>query len=202
MQTTAQLEKAIVTVPRIAWIGQSAAEHLTVDCGMMDVQRLAERRRFKRIEMRGAEMRKTVSERFFSKVKQVESGCHEWQGCIMPNGYGQFRYEGRTEYAHRVAYILAFGPIPAGAFILHSCDNRKCVNPEHIWAGTFDENMQDMVNKGRQAAGMRNHHAKLRPEQVIAIRSEIGTHREIGERYGVTQSLISMIRSGRIWRTV
>lgn len=120
----------------------------------------------------------------------------------MPNGYGQIRQDGKTAYAHRVAYELKNGPIGNGLFVLHSCDNRKCVNPDHLSLGTFDDNMADMVGKLRQAHGQKNGHAKLKPEQVREIRAAIGTHREIAARYGVTQSLVSMIRSGRIWKHV
>lgn len=203
MYATTQTARPNVISEKSAWIGQSAAEHHIINNDMMNAQRLAERRSFKRSEKRGIAMSKlSVRERFFTKVKRMESGCHEWQSWVLPNGYGQFSYQGKPHYAHRIAYLLHHGEIPEGAYILHNCDNRKCVNPEHIWAGTFDENMQDMVNKGRQAAGTKNFHAKLKPEQVIAIRSAIGTHREIAECYGVTQGLISMIRSGKIWRTV
>lgn len=120
----------------------------------------------------------------------------------MPNGYGQFHLNGKTAYAHRVAYEIANGPFPKEAFVMHSCDNRKCVNPAHLSLGTFDENMADMVEKKRQAHGAKNSRAKLTPDQVRAIRSEVGTHKEIAARYGVVQPLISMIRSGRIWKHV
>ena len=120
----------------------------------------------------------------------------------MPNGYGQFHLNGKTAYAHRVAYEIAYGLFPKEAFVMHSCDNRKCVNPAHLSLGTFDLNMADMVDKKRQAHGARNSHAKLAPDQVRAIRSEVGTHTEIAARYGVSQALISMVRSGRIWKHV
>lgn len=203
MQATTQTARPNVTSEKIACIGQPAAEYHTIKHDMIDVQRLAERRSFKRSETRGITMsRLTVNERFLAKVQKMESGCHEWQGCLMPNGYGQFSYQGKPHYAHRIAYLLHHGSIPEGAYILHSCDNRKCVNPEHLWAGTFEDNMQDMVDKGRQAHGTKNSHAKLNPEQVIAIRSQVGTHREIAECFGVTAGLISMIRSGKIWRSI
>lgn len=120
----------------------------------------------------------------------------------MPNGYGQIHLNGKTVYAHRVAYELAKGSIPEGMFILHSCDNRKCVNPDHLSVGTFDDNMADMVDKERQAHGVKNGRAKLTAEQVREIRSAVGTHTEIAARYGVTRSLVSLIRSGRIWRQI
>ena len=119
----------------------------------------------------------------------------------MHNGYGQFHKDGKTAYAHRVAYELANGD-PGSAYILHSCDNRKCVNPAHLFAGDFDANMQDMVDKNRQAQGTRNGHAKLTDEQVREIRAYVGTQQEIAAKYGVTRSLVSMIRSGRIWRHI
>ena len=148
----------------------------------------------------GANMKRSLKERFFSKVSKSDTGCHEWNGCLMPNGYGQFHKDGKTAYAHRVAFELANGKTTD--FVLHACDNRKCVNPEHLFAGSFNDNMNDMVEKQRQAHGERNGHHKLTKEQVRQIRQEVGLNREIASRYGVSASLISMIRSGRIWRLV
>jgi hypothetical protein len=185
---------------KIVMIGQSAAKRLIINSDMMKVQRLAERRSSQVGAKCGASMKRPISERFFEKVSINENGCHEWTGCIMPNGYGQFHKDGKTAYAHRVAYELANGV--AANFVLHKCDNRKCVNPGHLFSGTFDDNMADMVAKKRQAHGEKNSHAKLNAEKVKAIRSEVGLHREIGAKYGVTASLVSMIRSGRIWRNV
>jgi hypothetical protein len=185
---------------KIVMIGQSAAKRLIINSDMMKVQRLAERRSSQVGAKCGASMKRPISERFFEKVSINENGCHEWTGCIMPNGYGQFHKDGKTAYVHRVAYELANGV--AADFVLHKCDNRKCVNPGHLFSGTFDDNMADMVAKKRQAHGEKNSHAKLNAEKVKAIRSEVGLHREIGAKYGVTASLVSMIRSGRIWRNV
>jgi len=185
---------------KIVMIGQSAAKRLIINSDKMKVQRLAERRSSQVGAKCGASMKRPISERFFEKVSVNENGCHEWTGCIMPNGYGQFHKDGKTAYAHRVAYELANGV--AADFVLHKCDNRKCVNPGHLFSGTFDDNMADMVAKKRQAHGEKNSHAKLNAEKVKAIRSEVGLHREIGAKYGVTASLVSMIRSGRIWRNV
>jgi hypothetical protein len=143
-----------------------------------------------------------IEGRFAAKVRKVESGCHEWTGHIMPNGYGQVSYKQKPHYAHRVAWELANGPILDGLYVLHTCDNRKCVNPEHLFLGTFNDNMADMVSKQRQASGNRSGRRKLNSDQARAIRSEIGTQVEIGKRYGVTASIVSMIRSGRIWRNI
>lgn len=147
-------------------------------------------------------IKRPIEDRFREKVRKVKSGCHEWTSCLMPNGYGQISRNNRAEYAHRVAWELANGPIPEGLFILHHCDNRKCVNPNHLFLGTFDDNMADMVSKQRHARGDSNGRRKLNSKQVREIRSAIGTHQEIGRRFGVTPSLVSMIRSGRIWKSV
>jgi len=199
MHATTHSETGIVTAKK-CWIGQSAAKHLTVNYGMMKVQRLAERRSVLANAKCGANVKRPIKERFLAKVSVRDNGCHEWTGCLMPNGYGQFHKDGQTAYAHRVAYELAYGP--TDLYVLHKCDNRKCVNPEHLFSGTFQENMTDMVMKQRQAAGDRSGRRKLTSGQVQAIRSEVGLHREIADKYGVTPSLVSMIRSGRIWRNV
>jgi hypothetical protein len=199
MHTTTHLETGIVTVKK-CWIGQSAAKRLTVKHGMMKVQRLAGNGVESSDSKCGANVKRPISERFFEKVAIRENGCHEWTGCLMPNGYGQIHKDGKTAYAHRVAYELAYGP--TDLFVLHKCDNRKCVNPDHLFSGSFNQNMQDMVDKNRQAHGDKNGRRKLSSDQVREIRSEIGLHREIASKYGVTSSLVSMIRSGRIWRHV
>lgn len=120
----------------------------------------------------------------------------------MPNGYGQIHKDGKTAYAHRVAYEIANGPIPDGLFVCHSCDNRKCMNPEHLFLGTYLDNIGDMVGKNRHAHSATNGHAKLSAEQVRGIRQAVGTQKELAARFHVTPSLISMIRSGRIWKHV
>lgn len=200
MNATTQLETVNVNAKKFS-IGQSAAKHLIVKYDMMKVQRLARDGVVSSDTKCGASMKKSIEERFYAKVKKCESGCHEWTGCIMPNGYGQFHKNGKTAYAHRVAYELVNGSL-GDLFVLHKCDNRKCVNPDHLFAGTFDENMADMVSKQRQAHGEKNYHAKLDAETVRMIRSEIGLQREIADKYGITRSLVSLIRSGRIWKNV
>jgi hypothetical protein len=140
------------------------------------------------------------TDRFRKKVKVQENGCHEWTGCRARNGYGQLNRGGQAHYAHRLAWELATGRAPGEAYILHTCDNRGCVNPDHLRAGTFDDNMADMVAKRRQARGTRNGHARLSWEQVAEIREATGTQSAIAQRYGVGQPLVSMIRAGKIWR--
>ncbi len=143
-----------------------------------------------------------LAQRFCEKVAVRESGCHEWTGHIQPNGYGQVRANGTAAYAHRVAWEMANGPIPAGGYVLHTCDNRRCVNPAHLRVGSFQDNMDDMTAKKRHAHGERNARSKLTAADVQAIRQAEELHATLAQRFGVTQGLISMIRSGRIWRGV
>lgn len=90
-------------------------------------------------------------ERFMAKVMPVpESGCWLWTAACMPNGYGTFRLPNRNMLAHRVAFELFKGPLPDGLQVLHHCDVPCCVNPYHLFAGTQNDNVKDMIGKNRQ----------------------------------------------------
>ena len=81
--------------------------------------------------------------------------CWEWTAATNNIGYGMFRFDNyKMRTAHRVSYELHKGPIPQGKVVCHTCDNPKCVNPDHLWVGTLKDNAQDMVNKGRVARAM------------------------------------------------
>ncbi len=89
----------------------------------------------------------TPIERFTAKVKRTP-GCWLWQGSLTPLGYGQFSYLG-DQRAHRASWRIFCGEIPSGMFVLHRCDVRNCVNPEHLFLGTQADNIRDKVAKGR-----------------------------------------------------
>ena len=87
--------------------------------------------------------------RFWKKVQKTES-CWNWIGGGRGNGYGSFRFQGKTIDTHRISWMIHHGSIPEGLCVLHSCDNRRCTNPSHLFLGTKKVNHDDMVAKGRK----------------------------------------------------
>lgn len=147
------------------------------------------------------------------------SGCHIWMRSCMANGYGQIGYQGRNEYAHRVAYALFKGTIPNGMSVLHRCDVRCCVNPDHLFLGEAIDNVRDMMNKGRQRfhwkpgqasynkgkpgmRGERHPNAKLTAEQVGEIRRRYQqgqTQKQLAKAFNTSQPNVSSIIRNAIW---
>jgi len=125
-----------------------------------------------------------------------QPGCWLWKRGKMSAGYGVVWVRSSCQRAHRVSYAYHVGPIPEGKVIMHKCDVRLCVNPEHLQPGTPQENTSDMVVKGRNSR-------KLSDDQVRQIRwehVELGISRsELGARYGVTSRLISYILRRESW---
>lgn len=145
---------------------------------------------------------------FWSRVHKAD-GCWEWQGG-KANGYGYVRINNENRGTHRLAYELTYGPIPDGLFVCHHCDNPPCCNPDHLYAGTPADNVRDAYARGRQPKRKPYkhftkyerppHQLKLTDEDVRAIRADRATGaqlQELADRYGVDQSFISLIVSGK-----
>jgi hypothetical protein len=116
--------------------------------------------------------RLSMRERFFSKTRRDDvTGCLLWIASTHPTGYGRFSMgHSRWERAHRVAWQLAHGAIPAGQCVLHKCDNPSCVEVEHLFLGTQPENLIDMTVKGRRVRGAKVGSARLTECQVHEAR--------------------------------
>lgn len=129
--------------------------------------------------------------------------CWTWEGTTESNGYGRIKISGgKMKSAHRAVWEDFYGAIPAGLCVLHRCDNPPCCNPFHMSLGTNDQNMADMVAKGRATRGERNGAAKLTEAAVRAIRCSSRSRDELATEYGVTKENIGLIQRHQSWRHV
>lgn len=96
--------------------------------------------------------------------KTVKNGeCIEFTGGIGSHGYGVIWLNGKNQNAHKASYLLNVGDVPIGSWVLHKCDNKKCINPYHLYLGDRGQNTKDAVNRNRMASGV-NHGTKTKPE--------------------------------------
>lgn len=139
--------------------------------------------------------------RFWRKVR-VTPGCWEWLGGRFSRGYGRFAAEPTLSVrAHRYAWEVMNGPIPAGLIVCHHCDNPICVNHAHLFLGTHKDNAEDRDRKGRTAdrRGERHHLAKLSVDDVKAIRGSDEPHAVLANTYGVHVRHIGRVRRAENW---
>lgn len=151
-------------------------------------------------------------------IPEPMSGCWLWFQSQIGTGYGDFRLDHKHYLAHRASYEVYKGEIPKGMHVLHKCDTRCCVNPDHLFLGTNLDNIQDSVKKGRRKGVTRNRpngltykpqspesrtaQMKLSPEDCETIIADEGfSQRELAELFGVSKGTIQRIISGdKIWR--
>lgn len=132
----------------------------------------------------------------------TECGCQIWLGELNDTGYGLIRISGKIKMAHRISWTESMGPIPEGMKVLHRCDVRCCIRPDHLFIGTQADNVQDMLKKGRGAlaAGEFNGRAKLSEVQALQIlQSSLGCA-ELARQFGISASMASAIKLGKNWR--
>lgn len=139
-------------------------------------------------------------------IPEPNSGCWLWLGGrdgYRRYGYFSPRYQGEL-YAHRVSWLIHRGPIASGLRVCHKCDVTLCVNPDHLFLGTQQDNMDDMMRKGRRnaARGERVGGAKLTASDVISIRNDPRKQVALAAIFGVRRETISAIKRRRIWRHI
>lgn len=131
---------------------------------------------------------KARAEHLLSRTLATASGCLEYTGCIQSNGYARATVARKTDGAHRHVYRLLNGEIPEGLDVCHRCDNRKCINPAHLFLGTRQVNMGDAVSKGRQAKGFALPHTKLSKAdkmELVAMAASGTPYQDIAARFGI-----------------
>lgn len=145
--------------------------------------------------------------KFWESVERSE-GCWVWAGARdrrPRHGYGITRVDGRNVGAHRVAWELTHGPIPSGQHVLHRCDNPPCVNPAHLFLGTHQDNMRDMMAKVRNARGERSGNAKLIVGDVRRIRWLVRqghSQSAVARLFGLNSGTVNRISRGLSWKHV
>ncbi len=150
-----------------------------------------------------------IISKFNNRVDKSLSDCWIWTGGIGSPGYGIFYIDGKNYAAHVISYRIYKGNIPKDKIICHTCDNRACVNPEHLWLGTYKENMQDCIAKGRfKPIAKRRMFGETNP-QCILKESDIETIKrlrdnglalqKIADKYGVCRETIRKIIIGKTW---
>jgi hypothetical protein len=163
--------------------------------------------------------------RFWSKAELTANPdkCWIWNGTIEKNGYGNVSISGIDYKAHRVAFVSANKKQPGLLMVCHSCDNRRCVNPNHLFLGTAEDNMIDMVKKGRacdgtwlinhlkknphkRPRGSSNKNSKLTESVVLIIRKEgvanCESYSHLSKKYSISESTVRRVIKRQIWKHI
>lgn len=145
--------------------------------------------------------------RLMQKTQKLENGCWVWAGRVNHSGYGLISSGGGQKvrkplFCHRVSLESA-GVVVGDSCVLHRCDNRRCINPDHLFVGTRAENQADMVAKSRQEFGDRHHASKLCEADVRALRADRTlNNKQWADILGVSRQTIGDARNGKLWRHV
>ena len=147
--------------------------------------------------------------RFWPKVVCLvgTDSCWEWIGATQTAGYGTLRVAGSTLQAHRISFEMHNGCVLSSSdLVCHRCDNRKCVNPDHLWVGSVGMNNADRHVKGRSRgaslAGVTNPMSKLTEDDIRDIRACPSNLKETADRYGIAFGTVSDIRRRKTWKHV
>lgn len=151
----------------------------------------------------------TPEKRFWKHIDKKENNeCWDWIGACNKYGYGQIRLNDKVIRVHRFSWIIHNGKIPGDLYVLHKCDNPLCVNPNHLFLGTHQDNMDDMINKKRdnKAKGENHGMAKLTSKEVKKIKVLLNqkeiSRKRISKMFNISQSVIASINTDKTWRHV
>jgi hypothetical protein len=143
-----------------------------------------------------------LEDKFLSHIEKTDY-CWNWKGAISSHGYGSFIVDKKNKMPHRISYELFKGQIPEGLYVCHSCDNIKCVNPDHLFVGTQKDNMKDCINKKRMPKGEEKYKSKLTWEKVRDIRKLYKNPyngKQLSKIYGVCSQHIYLILKNIKWK--
>ncbi len=147
--------------------------------------------------------------RFLKKIHIVDdkASCWNWTASTRDGRYGCFGLAKKIFKANRVAFELFHGAIPYGHYVLHHCDNTLCVRPEHLFSGTQQDNMDDMVLKARSSrvaktTGSSHGMSKLNDSQALSIFMDARQQMAIAIDFQITKGLVSQIKNKRIWKHI
>ena len=153
-----------------------------------------------------SELPLSVVDRFWKYVEvNGVNECWPWSASLtVHGGYGQLNDRGKLLKAHRISYEIHYGGVPEGMFVCHRCNNPKCCNPKHLYAGTPKQNWDDTIVAGTRyvpkLSGESVYCSKLKESEVIYIRQSQESGCALAIRYGVTKSAVSCIRRGKTWK--
>jgi len=147
-------------------------------------------------------MRKSIKERLLEACIEDSNGCWLWQRSVASSGYGQIRWNYINFRANRASYIAFNGEIPAGMVVRHTCDNKLCINPQHLILGTCKDNSADMMERNRQAKGSKNGRCKLSEEEVLEIRASPLSCAQLAIKYGISKGHAHRIKNGVAWSSI
>lgn len=148
----------------------------------------------------GIYCREPIKDRLLKKIIKTKK-CWIWIGATS-HGYGRIGYKNKTYAAHRVMWEQTYGSIKNGLWVLHKCDNRKCINPDHLFLGDRQDNVDDCVNKRRHIFGSNSSLSKLKNTDILRIKSlsDMGIRQHIiAKKFGITQSNVSKIINKKSW---
>ena len=160
----------------------------------------------RRLSMKSITLSEKDIARFWSKVK-ISNPDECWE-CVEKvvdenvNGYGRIGIQGKLYLMHRISWIIKNGDLKNELSVCHKCDNRKCVNPNHLFLGTHEENIKDMVLKNRQCRGEKVSRSKLKESDVLQIKTMLNeglSTRKIAKMFGINCASVSKIQTGRLW---